>query len=89
MLFPQIDLLYWISAIGFLALVTMGIDKGAAKLRKTRIRESTIWLIAIIGGFAGVILGGLLFHHKVSKGSFWPPVVFAAILWILLIYFAP
>ena len=66
-------------------MVAMGADKGMARFRVgTRIRERSLWLIALAGGFWGIILGAFLFHHKTSKGGFWPPVVLAVIIWIFL-----
>ena len=64
----------------------MGFDKSRAKLRRGRISEKTFWLTAIVGGFLGVIVGGLLFHHKTAKPSFWFPVVIAVLLWIAIFW---
>jgi len=43
-------------------------------------------IIALLGGFWGIIVGAFLFHHKTSKREFWPPVLFAAALWIGLFF---
>ena len=29
----------------------------------------------------GILVGGLVFHHKTSKAGFWVPVAVAAVLW--------
>ena len=76
--------LFWMVLISVVALVMMGIDKTSAKLRKSRIRERTFALISFFGGFGGVIVGGILFHHKTSKPRFWVPVFLSVIVWILL-----
>lgn len=65
-----------------LSLVLMGVDKAAAKLHKSRVRENTFAILSLFGGFAGVILGGLLFHHKTSKPRFWTPVIVGLTLWL-------
>ena len=49
------------SLIGFSA---MGIDKLKAKRNAWRIPEKTLFMIAFIGGGAGVWLGMRVFHHK-------------------------
>ena len=71
----------WIVVWSFLALIMMGIDKASAKLRRTRISERTFGVVSLLGGFPGVLLGGILFHHKTSKPHFWIPVVIALLLW--------
>jgi uncharacterized membrane protein YsdA (DUF1294 family) len=72
---------YWISLATLIALIIMGIDKLAAKFNKRRVSEATLWLLAIVGGFPGIILGALMFHHKIRKRSFWIPVAIAILLW--------
>jgi uncharacterized membrane protein YsdA (DUF1294 family) len=63
----------------------MGYDKLKSKMKKSRISEKNLWIAAFVGGFLGVIAGAIVFHHKVSKSSFWPPVIAAMALWIGLI----
>ncbi|MDG6925410.1 MAG: DUF1294 domain-containing protein [Nitrososphaerota archaeon] len=75
------DVLLWLSALTVLGVAAMGVDKVSARLRGERLSERSLWLIALAGGFLGIILGALLFHHKTSKGSFWPPVVLTVVLW--------
>jgi uncharacterized membrane protein YsdA (DUF1294 family) len=60
----------------------MGADKIAARTRRNRIRERTLWLLSLLGGFGGIILGGILFQHKTAKPSFWLPVLVAAAIWV-------
>jgi uncharacterized membrane protein YsdA (DUF1294 family) len=74
-------------AVGF---ILMGVDKALAVAGwGDRISERTFHFVAVLGGYWGIILGGVLFHHKTSKRSFWPPVGVAAILWIILTVVAP
>jgi uncharacterized membrane protein YsdA (DUF1294 family) len=73
-----------VSAFGFAA---MGVDKLLAVGHHTRISERTFWLVALIGGFVGVLAGGLVFHHKTSKTSFWGPVLVAAVIWLVVIFY--
>lgn len=55
------------NAVGFFS---MGVDKTRAKNNKWRIKEKTLFLIAIIGGSAGAILGMKIFHHKTKHRVF-------------------
>jgi len=56
-----------INLIGF---CIMGIDKYKAKKRAFRIPEATLFLVAVIGGSLGCILGMLTFHHKTRHWYF-------------------
>ena len=54
--------------IGF---ALMGIDKRRAVKRLWRISESTLFVVAIIGGSLGSIIGMRFFHHKTKHWYFW------------------
>lgn len=80
------DLLLWWSGFGLLGFAAMGVDKAAAHLRwGDRISERSLWVIGLVGGFLGIIAGALVFHHKTSKGEFWPPIVGAVAIWGLVV----
>jgi uncharacterized membrane protein YsdA (DUF1294 family) len=83
-----IILVYWISVATLIALIIMGIDKLAARFHRRRISEGALWLLAIVGGFPGIILGAQMFHHKVRKRSFWLPVAIAIVLWTIAFLYA-
>lgn len=53
--------------IGFLCML---VDKRRAVLHQWRIRESTLLLLALIGGSFGIFLGMTIFHHKTRKLRF-------------------
>jgi uncharacterized membrane protein YsdA (DUF1294 family) len=80
-------LAYWVSLVSLIALIIMGIDKLAARFHWRRISEAALWLLSLLGGFPGIILGALLFHHKVRKRSFWIPVVIGISLWALAFFY--
>lgn len=76
------NVLLWLFVVGAVGVAAMGVDKAMAVSNwGERISEKTLWLTALSGGFLGIILGAVAFHHKTSKGEFWPPVVLATILW--------
>jgi uncharacterized membrane protein YsdA (DUF1294 family) len=81
------NILLWLLIMGSVGFAGMGIDKALARFNwGDRISERSLWIAALIGGFLGIIVGAVTFHHKTSKGSFWPPVVLAVALWVLLLY---
>ncbi len=80
------DVLFWMLIVGFVGFAAMGIDKALARSNwGERISERTLWGVAMAGGFVGVVVGALIFHHKTSKVEFWPPVVLAVILWVAIL----
>lgn len=91
-LFSQYSLLNdvvltWVIVLGLIAFVLMGYDKLASKIGpKRRVRERNFWVLSGLGGFIGVCLGALVFHHKVAKKSFWPPVIVSIVAWLILFY---
>ncbi|MBQ9331186.1 MAG: DUF1294 domain-containing protein [Oscillibacter sp.] len=65
----------WLAAINLAAFFTFGADKWRAKRREQhpqtrRIRERTLFLLAILGGSVGALLGMRVFHHKTLHRSF-------------------
>ena len=62
----------------------MGIDKRKAIKHLWRVRESTLFLIALIGGSVGCILGMRVLHHKTKHLYFVYGMPLFLILQILL-----
>ena len=52
---------------GFLS---MKVDKERARKKKWRIKECTLFLVALLGGSLGSLLGMRLFHHKTKHWYF-------------------
>lgn len=83
--YPDSTLLIdWVGLVSLFGFAAMGVDKLLAAGRRSRISERSLWLTALIGGFAGIIVGGFAFHHKTSKSEFWAPVLVSAVLWTLV-----
>ncbi|MDR5863681.1 DUF1294 domain-containing protein [Halomonas campisalis] len=57
------------------AVILYGVDKTAARRDRRRIRESTLHLVALSGGWPGALLARRWFRHKTRKQPF------GAILW--------
>jgi uncharacterized membrane protein YsdA (DUF1294 family) len=81
MAIPASPIFYWVAFFTLLGFAAMGLDKLLAVGRRSRISERTLWTTALVGGVLGIVVGGLVFHHKTSKTEFWAPVVVAAVLW--------
>jgi uncharacterized membrane protein YsdA (DUF1294 family) len=52
------------------AFVAYGLDKSAARANARRIPETTLHLIALVGGWPGALIAQRVFHHKSRKVSF-------------------
>jgi uncharacterized membrane protein YsdA (DUF1294 family) len=59
----------------------MGVDKGRAQRGRRRIRERSLFVLGLAGGFWGILLGGAVSHHKTSKLSFLAVIYGEAIVW--------
>ncbi len=69
---------------------SMGIDKSRAKKNQWRIQEKTLFLIALLGGSVGSILGMYSFRHKTKHRSFvygMPAILLLQVILCLLIKF--
>lgn len=56
--------------INLTGFIMMGIDKKRAVRNDWRIKEKTLFIIAIMGGSPGVLLGMNKFRHKTKHKSF-------------------
>ena len=68
--------------VGFLSML---IDKKKAERGSWRIKESTLLIIAVLGGSIGSIAGMYTFRHKTQKLNFVVGFPFITILEIILI----
>ena len=66
----QIALVVWLGLMNLAAFVAMGVDKSRAKRDAWRIRERTLFLLALFGGSVGAIAGMQIFHHKTRHWYF-------------------
>ncbi|NLQ18414.1 DUF1294 domain-containing protein [Marinomonas sp. M1K-6] len=67
------EYLVLLSFYGLLSLVIFcfyGVDKFAAIRGKQRIRESTLHILSLVGGWPGAMLGQAVFRHKTKKLRF-------------------
>ncbi|HAB61996.1 MAG TPA: DUF1294 domain-containing protein [Lachnospiraceae bacterium] len=63
-------ILIYLVVMNIIGFTIMGIDKSRAKRGAWRIPEKTLFLIAILGGSIGSILGMKQFRHKTKHKTF-------------------
>lgn len=63
-------IIIYLIVINFISFTVMGVDKHKARKRSWRIPESTLFVLALIGGSIGSIIGMHFFHHKTRHWYF-------------------
>lgn len=82
-------LIIYIIIINLTGFFIMGIDKFKARRRKWRIPERTLFLIALLCGSIGILIGMYVFRHKTRHLSFAigiPAILVMQILLLCLLY---
>lgn len=82
----------YIVIMNLVAFCLMGIDKRKAIKGAFRIPEATLFIVALIGGSIGSILGMYTFRHKTRHFSFvygMPAILILQILLVILLCNAP
>ena len=60
----------WVLGMSLLLFWRMGADKRRARNGRWRVRERTLFLLALLGGAPGGLLGMELFRHKTKHWYF-------------------
>lgn len=68
--YSTLAILIYLVIMNIIGFTIMGIDKSRAKRGAWRIPEKTLFLIAILGGSIGSILGMKQFRHKTKHKTF-------------------
>lgn len=84
-IFNMKNLIIYLLIINAIAFLAMFIDKKKAEKGKWRIKESTLLILALIGGSIGASFGMYVFHHKTQKPRFYIGIPIMIILQILII----
>ena len=66
---PQGILILYLAASAA-AVVAYRVDKSAAQSGRWRTPESTLHVLALMGGWPGALIAQQIFHHKSQKPSF-------------------
>ena len=79
-------LLFCIIGVNVITFVVYGIDKLKAKKGKWRVPETTLHLLAIVGGSVGAWCGVKVWHHKTMhlKFKYGIPLIMAVQVGLLL-----
>lgn len=77
-------LLGYFIIMNLIGFALMGIDKYKAKKRSFRIPEATLFIVAIIGGSIGSIIGMYAFRHKTRHWYFVYGMPFILLVQIIL-----
>ena len=83
------NIIIYLIIINLIAFLAMFIDKKKAQKGKWRIKESTLLILALMGGSIGAISGMYIFHHKTQKPRFYigfPIIIILQILVIVAIF---
>lgn len=64
------ELLIYLAVINVATFFTYGLDKWKAKKALWRIRESSLLMLAVLGGSIGAWLGMKAWHHKTQHKKF-------------------
>ena len=62
--------LLWVLALSLADFALMGVDKRRAKRGAWRVKERTFFLLALLGGSPGALLGMWTFRHKTRHWYF-------------------
>ena len=60
----------YLGIVNLLALLMFGFDKIFAKRESWRIRESNLFIVALLGGSIGALFGMYLWRHKTEHLKF-------------------
>ncbi|MEO8668195.1 MAG: DUF1294 domain-containing protein [Bauldia sp.] len=83
--FTLADLATAFIAMNFLAFAAFGIDKAKATTGSRRIAESTLLMLALLGGSPGAYAGRAVFRHKTRKQPFSRELHTIAVLQVLVL----
>jgi uncharacterized membrane protein YsdA (DUF1294 family) len=76
----------WLLVTSLITFLVYGFDKAQSKHNGSRVPESVLHLLALVGGFPGGWAGRIVFHHKTQKVSFTLVLLISTALHIGLVY---
>ena len=83
-------LLWYLAAVNLVTFTVYGVDKAKARCGAWRVPEKTLFLLPLLGGSVGALLGMLVFRHKTKHWYFvWgiPLILLAQIALAVWVYF--
>lgn len=88
----ELLLIGYVIIMNLIGFFLMGIDKRKAIKRGFRIPESTLFIVALIGGSLGSLLGMYVFRHKTRHWYFvygMPAILILHIIAIVALIYSP
>ena len=82
-------LLIYLALINLTTFIIYGADKRRARQGKWRVPEKTLFLLPLLGGSVGALLGMRVFHHKTKHWYFkfgMPAILVAQVLLFVLLF---
>ena len=82
-------ILLYLFAINVIAIFAIALDKSAARNGEPRVRESSLLIVAAIGGGIGMYAAMRIFRHKTRKNKFKigvPAIVLSEIALLVIFY---
>ena len=83
-------LLWYLAAVNLVTFTVYGVDKAKARRGAWRVPEKTLFLLPLLGGSVGALLGMLVFRHKTKHWYFvWgiPLILLAQTALAVWVYF--
>ncbi|WP_110114861.1 DUF1294 domain-containing protein [Bacillus sp. CGMCC 1.16541] len=74
----------YLALINVVGFYVMGVDKKRAKKKQWRVKENTLWTIALVGGAIGLTVGMYVFRHKTKHTIFKLGLPFLSLVLIAL-----
>ena len=83
-------ILVYLFIINLIAIFAIALDKSAARNGEARVKESSLFVVAAIGGGIGMYMAMRIFHHKTRKNKFMfgiPAIVLTEMALFIIFYF--
>ena len=85
---PNIPVIVWyFGSINLFSFILFGIDKLNSTKERKRVPELSFHFFSLIGGVLGLLLGVVLFRHKLNNRYFLLLQLIILILWMIALYF--
>ena len=85
-------IIIYLLIVNIIGFDMMGIDKSRARKRAWRIPEAHLFIVAIIGGSLGAIIGMYLFRHKTRHWYFtigMPAILIVQVIAVVVLLLSP
>ena len=83
-------LLWYLAAVNLVTFTVYGVDKAKARRGAWRVPEKTLFLLPLLGGSVGALMGMRVFRHKTKHWYFvWgiPLILLAQLALAVWVYF--